>query len=80
MSRVSTYLNFMGTTEEAFNFYRSVFGTEITGQIARIGDMPSAPGGSRAVRRREGDGRSYRVADPGWPRTDGYRHGRVHGT
>jgi PhnB protein len=44
MSRVSTYLNFMGTTEEAFSFYSSVFGTEITGEIARMGDMPSGPG------------------------------------
>ena len=44
MSRVSTYLNFMGTTEEAFSFYSSVFGTEITGEIARVGDMPSGPG------------------------------------
>lgn len=26
MARVSTYLNFLGTTEEAFVFYRSVFG------------------------------------------------------
>ena len=44
MSRVSTYLNFMGTTEEAFNFYSSVFGTETTGEIARMGDMPTGPG------------------------------------
>ena len=28
MPRVSTYLNFMGTTEDAFAFYGSVFGTE----------------------------------------------------
>ena len=44
MSRVSTYLNFSGETEEAFNFYASLFGTEITGEIARLGDMPTAPG------------------------------------
>ncbi|MGO9656908.1 MAG: hypothetical protein ACLP7F_00870 [Acidimicrobiales bacterium] len=44
MSRVCTYLNFMGETEEAFNFYSSIFGTEITGEIARMGDMPSGPG------------------------------------
>jgi PhnB protein len=30
----------MGKTEEAFSFYSSVFGTEITGEIARMGDMP----------------------------------------
>jgi PhnB protein len=44
MSRVSTYLNFKGQTEEAFRFYGSVFGTEITGAIVRMGDMPGGPG------------------------------------
>lgn len=43
MSRVSTYLNFMGQTEEAFRFYGSVFDTEISGEIARIGDLPTDP-------------------------------------
>lgn len=45
MSRVSTYLNFMGQTEEAFRFYASVFGSDMPDQITRMGDMPSAPGG-----------------------------------
>ena len=40
MARVSTYLNFGRNTEEAFNFYRSVFGTEFNGPIARFGGMP----------------------------------------
>ncbi|HVX23637.1 MAG TPA: VOC family protein [Acidimicrobiales bacterium] len=44
MSRVSTYLNFMGDTEEAFGFYAEVFGTEIAGPVTRIGDMPAGPG------------------------------------
>jgi PhnB protein len=43
MNRVSTYLNFMGNTEEAFQFYRSVFGTEFSAPISRMGDMPPAP-------------------------------------
>ncbi len=43
MSRVSTYLNFMGNAEEAFNFYQSVFGTEFLGPIYRMGDMPGDP-------------------------------------
>jgi PhnB protein len=42
MSRVSTYLNFMGNTEEAFRFYRSVFGTELIGDVVRMGDMPAS--------------------------------------
>ena len=45
MSRVSTYLNFMGQTEEAFNFYASIFGTQISGEIFRMGDMGSDPDG-----------------------------------
>ena len=40
MARVSTYLNFMGTTEEAFLFYRSVFGTDFLAPILRFGDAP----------------------------------------
>lgn len=43
MSRVSLYLNFAGTTEEAFNHYASVFGTEITG-LQRMGEVPPMPG------------------------------------
>ncbi|MDO9092833.1 MAG: VOC family protein [Rubrivivax sp.] len=44
MARVSTYLNFPGNTEEAFNFYRSVFGGSFNGPIHRFGDMPASPG------------------------------------
>jgi PhnB protein len=44
MSSVATYLNFQGKTEEAFNFYKSAFGTEFNGPILRFGDMPSPPG------------------------------------
>lgn len=44
MSRVSTYLNFMGDTAEAFEFYRSVFGTEYLGEVQRMGDVPAGPG------------------------------------
>ncbi len=43
MARVSTYLNFMGKTEEAFNFYKSVFGTEFMGPIQYMRDVPPAP-------------------------------------
>jgi len=44
MARVSTYLNFPGTTEKAFNFYRSVFGTDFDGPISRMGEAPPTPG------------------------------------
>lgn len=44
MARVSTYLNFPGHTEEAFEFYRSVFGGEFNGPIHRMGDAPAVPG------------------------------------
>ena len=44
MARTSTYLNFARSTEEAFNFYKSVFGTEFIGPIARMGDAPAQEG------------------------------------
>ena len=44
MPRVSTYLNFPRSTEAAFLFYRSVFGTEFSGRIARFKDIPPQPG------------------------------------
>jgi PhnB protein len=44
MSRVSTYLNFPRSTNEAFDFYRAVFGTEFLGEIMRFGDIPAQPG------------------------------------
>ena len=40
-ARVCTYLNFPGNTEEAMNFYKSVFKTEFAGKgIQRFGDIP----------------------------------------
>lgn len=44
MARVSTYLNFSRNTEEAFNFYKSVFGTEFEGKINRMGEVPPQEG------------------------------------
>ena len=44
MARVSTYLNFPRTTEEAFNFYKSVFGTEFEGELQRMGEVPPQEG------------------------------------
>ena len=41
MSSVSIYLNFMGTTEQAFNFYKSVFHTEFEGPLMYNKDVPS---------------------------------------
>jgi PhnB protein len=44
MSKVSLYLNFPGNTEEAFNFYKTVFKTELVGPIMYNKDIPPAPG------------------------------------
>ena len=44
MATVSTYLNFARQTEEAFNFYKSVFGGEFINGISRFGEMPPSPG------------------------------------
>ena len=39
MTTLNTYLNFAGNTEEAFNFYKSVFGGQFS-SIVRYKDMP----------------------------------------
>ncbi len=45
MARVSTYLNFPRNTEEAFNFYKSVFGGEFSGEgIVRFSTVPPQEG------------------------------------
>jgi PhnB protein len=43
MSKVSIYLNFQGNTEEAFNFYKSVFGTEFVAPIMFNKNIPASP-------------------------------------
>ena len=39
MKKLSTYLNFAGNAEEAFSFYKSVFGGNFT-SVVRFKDMP----------------------------------------
>ena len=41
MARVSTYVNFQGNTEEAFNFYKSVFKTDFINGIKRFDEVPA---------------------------------------
>jgi PhnB protein len=44
MARVSTHLDGPRTTEQAFRFYRPLFGTEFAGPVACFGDIPPRPG------------------------------------
>ena len=43
MIKINPYLTFMGNCEEAFNFYRSVFGGEFP-YVGRFKDMPESSG------------------------------------
>jgi PhnB protein len=43
MATTNTYLNFNGNCEEAFNFYKSVFGGDFT-YLGKFGDMPPQDG------------------------------------
>ena len=43
MAAINPYINFAGNTEEAFNFYKSVFGGEFA-TVMRYKDMPQAEG------------------------------------
>ena len=49
MARVTTYLNFPRSTEAAFTFYRSVFGTDFAGPVSRFKDMPPQPPGQPSL-------------------------------
>ena len=62
MNSVSPYLNFAGSTEEAFRFYQTVFGGEL--QIVRFGDFP---GNSMGVP----DEDAVKVAHAALPLTNG---------
>ena len=44
MAKTGIYLNFQGKTEEAFNFYKSVFKTEWAAPIMRMGHNPPQEG------------------------------------
>ena len=45
MARVGTYLNFARETEQAFQFYKSIFGGDfVSPGIRRFGDMPPQEG------------------------------------
>ncbi|QYJ68148.1 VOC family protein [Flavobacterium litorale] len=43
MTQINPYIAFKGNCEEAFNFYKSVFGGEFT-YISRFGEMPESDG------------------------------------
>ncbi|MCW3169626.1 VOC family protein [Chryseobacterium sp. 09-1422] len=40
MPKLNPYLNFDGKAEEAFNFYRTVFGGEFVGGVHKMGNAP----------------------------------------
>ena len=42
MASINPYIHFNGNAEEAFTFYKSVFGGEFT-RVARFKDMPANP-------------------------------------
>lgn len=44
MPKLNPYLNFDGKAEEAFTFYKSVFGGEFHGPINKMGDAPGTEG------------------------------------
>lgn len=47
MSKVAIYLNFQGNTAAAFDFYKSVFGTEFSSPMMYIKDLPPNPNGPK---------------------------------
>ncbi len=52
MAKFNSYLNFDGKAEEAFIFYKSIFGGEFLGEIHRIGSAPGTEQLSEADKNR----------------------------
>lgn len=48
MATINPYINFNGNAEEAFGFYKSVFGGEFE-VFQRFGDMPAGPDESNSI-------------------------------
>ena len=74
MPAINPYLNFPGNTEDAFNFYKSVFGGEFL-TLQRFKDTPDAGNLPAGV-----ENQVMHVALPiGKNNSDGYRCARKHG-
>jgi PhnB protein len=52
MPKFNAYLNFDGKAEEAFNFYKSIFGGEFAGGVMKMGDAPGTEGISESEKNR----------------------------
>jgi len=63
MIKLNTYLNFAGNTEEAFNFYQSVFGGEFR-SVVRFKDMPPPAGGRGTPIAKEDEDKIIHIALP----------------
>lgn len=65
MAKINPYLHFLGDAEEAFNFYKSVFGGEFA-MLQRFGEMP----GCEEMQLSEGD--KNKIMHVALPISDGY--------
>lgn len=52
MPKLNPYLNFDGKAEEAFNFYKSVFGGEFHGEVHKMGNAPGTENLSEEAKNR----------------------------
>ncbi|AQX05496.1 VOC family protein [Elizabethkingia meningoseptica] len=52
MPKLNPYLNFDGKAEEAFNFYKSVFGGEFLGEVHKMGNAPGTENLSEEAKNR----------------------------
>ncbi|MDE5526215.1 VOC family protein [Elizabethkingia meningoseptica] len=52
MPKLNPYLNFDGKAEEAFNFYKSIFGGEFLGEVHKMGNAPGTENLSEEAKNR----------------------------
>lgn len=79
MAKVSVYLNFMGKTEEAFNFYKDVFGTEFVEPMQRMGEVPQDDSQPALPENEKKYDNACGASDTGRDESHGYRYARIDG-
>jgi hypothetical protein len=68
MTKLNCYLNFQGNAEEAFNFYKAVFGGDHY-YIMRFKDAAVFPGKEKLSEQDRGGRQDLSGAFPRWPAT-----------
>mgnify|MGYP001567651818 CR=1 FL=1 len=79
MARTSTYLNFPRNPSQAFLFYKSVFGGDFRGGVARFSDIPPHEGAPPPAEADQALVMHIELPILGGARAHGHGCARIHG-